>query len=236
MGTRENIVLLRKHFGVTQEELAKIAGVTRGAVSQWEGGFSEPRMGAIQKMADHFAISKSNIIEDGGMKAVDPKTGKIVSVSPASSIGTIPGRRGCARHPRPVLGRVAAGEAREACPIPGETIDVDEEMWERCEDGAWVKVAGNSMNRLFPDGAMVYLDLCEHGATVSNGDVAAVFVNGDDITLKRVYFEDGALRLCPESYDPEYRDYVIDESDPDAPDVRFVGKAISFKADPKWRP
>ena len=57
MGIRENIVLLRKHFGVTQEELAKIAGVTRGAVSQWEGGFSEPRMGAIQKMADHFAIS-----------------------------------------------------------------------------------------------------------------------------------------------------------------------------------
>lgn len=47
MGIRENIIELRKRERITQEELAKIANVSRGAVSQWEGGFSEPRMGAI---------------------------------------------------------------------------------------------------------------------------------------------------------------------------------------------
>lgn len=69
MAIRENIIKLREMNQITQEQLAKIAGVSRGAVSQWEGGFSEPRMGAIQRMADHFNISKSNIIEDGGMNA-----------------------------------------------------------------------------------------------------------------------------------------------------------------------
>ena len=64
MGIRENIVDLRKRYELTQDELAKIAGVSRGAVSQWEGGFSEPRMGAIQRIADHFGIKKSDIIED----------------------------------------------------------------------------------------------------------------------------------------------------------------------------
>lgn len=58
MGIRENIVELRKRYDITQEELAKIAGVSRGAVSQWEGGFSEPRMGSIQRIADHYGLKK----------------------------------------------------------------------------------------------------------------------------------------------------------------------------------
>ncbi len=70
MGIRENIINLRKRNGLTQDELAKIAGVSRGAVSQWEGGFSEPRMGAVQKMADYFGIKKSDLIEDS--PAPDP--------------------------------------------------------------------------------------------------------------------------------------------------------------------
>lgn len=49
MAIRENIIKLRDKYQITQEQLADIAGVSRGAVSQWEGGFSEPRMGAIQK-------------------------------------------------------------------------------------------------------------------------------------------------------------------------------------------
>ena len=45
MAIRENIIKLREMNQITQEQLAEIAGVSRGAVSQWEGGFSEPRMG-----------------------------------------------------------------------------------------------------------------------------------------------------------------------------------------------
>lgn len=67
MGIQENVVRLRKVSGLTQEELAEIADVTRAAVSLWEIGRSEPRMGAIQRLADYFGIKKANIIEDGGM-------------------------------------------------------------------------------------------------------------------------------------------------------------------------
>lgn len=76
MGIRENIIKLRKIFNVTQAELAEIAGVSRGAVSQWEGGFSEPRMGAIERMAACYGLSRMNIIEDGGMDLIDPITKK----------------------------------------------------------------------------------------------------------------------------------------------------------------
>ena len=70
MGVRENIIKLRKLTDVTQQELANIAGVSRSAVSLWEIGDSEPRMGAVQAMADHFGLRKANIIEDGGMDSI----------------------------------------------------------------------------------------------------------------------------------------------------------------------
>lgn len=70
MPIADNIKLLREKFGLTQKELAEIAGVTNKAVSTWEIGASEPRMGVIQKIADHFGLQKSNLIEDGGMQNI----------------------------------------------------------------------------------------------------------------------------------------------------------------------
>lgn len=69
MGISENIKLLREQYGLSQKELGKIAGVSDKAVSTWEQGIKEPRMGAIQKIADHFGIQKSNIIEDNGLQS-----------------------------------------------------------------------------------------------------------------------------------------------------------------------
>ncbi len=70
MALSDNIRLLREHFNITQKELADIAGVGESSVSMWEAGKTQPRMGAIQRISDHFDIKKSNIIEDGGMKEV----------------------------------------------------------------------------------------------------------------------------------------------------------------------
>lgn len=67
MSIGANIKRLRELFDLTQKDLADIAGVTDKAVSTWETGLKEPRMGTIQKIADHFGIQKSNIIEENGM-------------------------------------------------------------------------------------------------------------------------------------------------------------------------
>ena len=64
MSIAENIKNLRLRHGLSQAEFGAIAGVTDKAVSTWETGTKEPRMGAIQRLADHFHISKSDIIDD----------------------------------------------------------------------------------------------------------------------------------------------------------------------------
>ena len=60
----ESIKRLREAHGMTQAELGRVADVTPMAVSQWENGRSVPRMGAIQRMADHFGVPKSTIMGD----------------------------------------------------------------------------------------------------------------------------------------------------------------------------
>lgn len=64
MSIGDNIKRLREIHDLTQEQLGEIAGATDKAVSTWEKGKAVPRMGAIQRMADYFGISKSDIIED----------------------------------------------------------------------------------------------------------------------------------------------------------------------------
>jgi len=122
MGIRENIIRLREEHDLTQEQLAKIAGVSRGAVSQWEGGFSEPRMGSIQKMADHFGLSKSNIIEDNGMISGIPGARPIRATRHA----TVPLRRVGKVQPAPLRTR-SCSTARWRC----------RRTWPRRTRGPW---------------------------------------------------------------------------------------------------
>ena len=63
MSIGQNIKRLRLHYGLSQKDLAMIAGVKHTTVSAWENNRIDPRMGAIQKIADHFGIKKSEIIE-----------------------------------------------------------------------------------------------------------------------------------------------------------------------------
>ena len=64
MSISKNIKKLRLEHNLSQKEFDKIAGVSDKAVSTWENGTKEPRMGTIQKIADFFGIKKSDIIED----------------------------------------------------------------------------------------------------------------------------------------------------------------------------
>lgn len=199
--------------GWTQSDLAKKIGTTQQQIARYESGENDVKSSVIIKMSEALGVTISYLLGLG------------------EDSGVIQMRRSPS-HPMPVVGRIAAGTPREAIYQTGEMHDAPESLWEAHSGGFWLIVSGNSMNRLFAEGTLVLIDPDEE---VRNGDVAVVFVNGDDATLKRVYFDGETVRLHPESYDPEYIDRVIDRSDPDAPDVRIVGKAVSYAAPDGWR-
>lgn len=204
---------LRKQAGLTQQQLAEKLGVTQQTVYYYENGRREMKSSVL------IAISKALGCTVSDLLGIETQQGIVRAVKSN-------GRQ------LPLVGRIAAGTAREAIGIDGETHDTPESLWERHRDAFWLVVAGNSMNRLFAEGTLVLIDPDEE---VRNGDVAVVFVNGDDATLKRVFFEGDVIRLHPESYDPDYRDRTINKNDPDAPSVRVLGKAVSYTAPDGWR-
>lgn len=58
----ENIRIMREALGWSQERLADAVGVTRPCISQWESGFSAPRMGKVEKLAGVFGVPVSKLV------------------------------------------------------------------------------------------------------------------------------------------------------------------------------
>lgn len=203
----------RKMKGMSQLDLANAIGTTQQQVAKWESGKIDPRISSLKKIREALGVSLSYLL---GM-ADDPSFVSVVSSD------TVPVH---------VLGRIAAGTPRAAFSQSDDYHDTQRGLVASHPNAFWLVVAGNSMNRLFPEGALVLVD---PDVEVRSGDVGAIFVNGDDATIKRIFFEDGAVRLHPESWDPDYRDRTIDPSDPDAPAVRVIGRAVSYTAPDGWR-
>lgn len=211
MGIRENIVELRKRYDITQDDLAKIANVSRSAVAQWEGGFTEPRMGAVQLIADHFHIKKSCIIEDGGMWEEE----------------RLPGALAPDPEPRPayapLLGRVHAGDAQEP-DVLDESIPIPYEIHERHPRGYFLQVEGTCMSKVYPEGCYILID---PDRTPQNGSVAVVSIDGADYVMRRMYRGASTLVLSPESWDEGYEDIVITSADERT--VEFHGTVVWFQ-------
>lgn len=74
MGVPENIDALLERFDVTQEALARIAGVSPSSVSNWRRD-QMPRVGAVNKICEHFGLTWDDIMSNSlglATKAASP--------------------------------------------------------------------------------------------------------------------------------------------------------------------
>lgn len=60
-----NLKQLMSEHNKTQSDIAKIAGVSQGTVSDWLSGKKYPRMDKIQKIVDHFQLPITALVNDG---------------------------------------------------------------------------------------------------------------------------------------------------------------------------
>jgi repressor LexA len=109
------------------------------------------------------------------------------------SVELVPTRTGGRAVELPLLGFVAAGTPIEA--VPGsETIAVPEDLVGR-RDSYVLRVRGNSMiDEQIRDGDFV---IVEDRKTADNGEMVIALVGGHDVTLKKLYRENGRIRLQP---------------------------------------
>ena len=125
----------------------------------------------------------------------------------------------------PVIGQIAAGQP---IPVPGsdtwaaqdfeEAIEVTDQMTKGRENVFALRVKGTSMiDALVNDGDLV---LMETASAWDDGDMVAVWLKDrEETTLKKIYREDGRVRLQPANttMDPIYVD---------AADVEVQGRVL----------
>ncbi len=213
MSIGQNIKRLRELHGMNQSELAQIAGVTDKAVSTWENDLKIPRMGAIQKMADYFHISKSAIIEDAPQN-------QALSY-PYPGILPIRGHRSV-----PIVGSVACGQ-----PIykPGDGTDfIDAGPGIDC-DFALIADGDSMIGDRINSGDVVFI---RQQSDADDGSIVAVAID-DEMMLKhisRVKAPDGTvLYTIFTSSNPKYAPISVGGEN-ETRNICILGKAVAFRS------
>lgn len=212
MDIGENIRRIRIERGLTQEEFGEIAGVSSMAVSQWENGRAVPRMGAVQRIADHFGISKSAVIdEDSDLERMNLPAGAI----PVYSSGE-------ATVPLLTLGRVHAGALTDE-EETAHRVEVPASVCSRHPRAFALVVEGTCMDRVIPEGAHVLVDPDREPA---NGSIAVVETEAYQAVMRRWYRGSSTLMLSADSFE-EQEDMIFGQDD--GP-VRVVGTVVWWQA------
>lgn len=207
MGLAENIRKFRTDADLTQAKLADLVGVTRATVTQWETGWSQPRMGAVEKLSEVLGVSMSELVDDSNIKRVP---GAITPTEPRKAY-------------LPLLGKVHAGDAQEP-QVLDERISLPYEVWERHRDGYFLQVEGQCMSKIYPEGSYILIDPMQRP---TNGSIAVVSIDGADYVMRRLYKGSSVLVLSPDSWEAGYEDIVIAGDDHT---VEFVGSVVWFQA------
>lgn len=84
MTVSDNIRRLRQERGLTQEELSDLFGVARSTVTQWERGWSAPRMGMVRQLAKVLHVTPEEIGERMGIDADRVREIQKISQEPVS--------------------------------------------------------------------------------------------------------------------------------------------------------
>lgn len=58
----ERVKKLRKEAGITQAELGKICGLSKGTVAMWEVGQREVTFDTLRKLADYFGVTADYLL------------------------------------------------------------------------------------------------------------------------------------------------------------------------------
>lgn len=207
-----NIKALRVHKGLSQEQFAEIADVSQTAVSAWECGLSDPRRSNVQRIIDAVpGITFDDILSK------EKGFARKVLATPRSESTTL--------VEVPLFGSISAGKPIEMLDIE-DTYPIPDSVHEKHPRAFMLKVRGESMNRVIPNGSYALVDPAYSEA--QDGKVYAVCIDNSSATIKRIHKLNNGVELQPDSTDPTFKSVIFDYDDNDARTLTIFGQVVWF--------
>lgn len=221
MDTKDNIsnnlMRLLNDNNMTRTDLAKILNVSESTVGKWILKKSVPRMGIIEDIADYFNVNKSDILEykyppsTTDYKSIVAESGYEYKYFPVSvSAGALENIDGQLDYTPMVL--------------PDEMLG----KYARNKNIIILKVNGESMNNIIPNGSYIVVDTSKkHASDIKDRDIVVIAENGL-YTVKRYINDPTNERFIfkPDSSDDTYLPIEISYSR--ASEIELIGRVIKY--------
>lgn len=198
MGIGKRIKEARNALGMTQEQLAKILGVTKGAVANYENETSHPKEPIMYKLFDALQVDANYLFQDvvnipkrvndvtlaeydhiKKYRSLDDYGKETVNIILDREVSRTAQIKDASKQ-APVLSRIytymhkiaAAGVGFYFDDIPTDTIEAPY----RENADFIIGVNGDSMEPTYSDGDLVYVEKCQ---VVKVGEIGIFIVNGE---------------------------------------------------------
>lgn len=201
---------LRKRNGYSMDRLAELYNakfdgkLNKSTISRYENGLQEPIFTVVRNFAELFSVTTDYLTGNTelpeGAVPYNPIMNKI-----------------------PVLGYIAAG-----LPLYADEHIEGYTYTELNHGGEYfaLRIKGDSMTAAnIPDGSLVTVRVQPQ---VENGEIAAVRVNNENVTVKRFKKDKNIVQLIPQSYNPEHQIQIYDLK---KDKIDIVGKVVECKVE-----
>lgn len=206
--TGEIIQELRQAHGMSKQRLAELLDLkSYTTVSKWESNDNHPRGKEIKMLCNLFNISADYLLGLEEDKVIPMFKYRHLPVTISAGL--------------PFSETVLEREC-ETIVLP----DILLGKWARCKDIFFIKVNGDSMNKVFPHGALIGVKMISL-SELNDKDIV-VFNYDNEFSVKRFMKNERENKLIfrPESFDETFTDIVIEEEQKDL--VQIVGKVVVY--------
>ena len=196
------IKLLREENSFTQLDLATRLNCSKSVIGLYESETRKPSMEVLIKLSEIFNCSIDYILGKSDIRNININNSKQFYMCP-------------------VYGKISAGIPNWAEECLEGYLPIDPNMFGiiNPEECFFLRVDGESMNKEIKNGAYA---LIRKQDIVSDGEIAAVLVNGFEATLKRFSKQGDFIVLEPSSTDASFKMQIYDNNTT----IKILGKMI----------
>ena len=194
--------------GWSQQDLADKMETTQQTIQRYESGARDIKASVLVKLSATLGVTISYLL---GVENASLPNNNTVDV--------------------PLYGRIAAGTPIEMMEM-ADTQPIPLSVHQQHPDAFLLRVEGESMNRVLPNGCYALVDPCD--TVEHNGAPYAVCVNGYDATIKRVNKLNNGFELAPDSTDPTYTVQTFNYNEPGTQTITVIGRVVYYVLPFDW--